>query len=142
MEYKFTAYGHKNILAVHKKTIEFTKDKGLTLRGDCIVGVNSDFDIEAVRNFIKNICGKNNNNITIMIKIKHNNEEHIEKFNAVLNPSFNDETEIVIRKSDVATHRTFAVSSEKGALDLSREFVKYLRNHEQRIEIIFLAGEF
>ena len=42
---KFRIYGHKNMLAIHKNTLEFTKDKELTKRGDCIVGVNSDFKI-------------------------------------------------------------------------------------------------
>ena len=33
--------GHKNILSLHKKTIEITKDDKLTVNGDCIVGTNS-----------------------------------------------------------------------------------------------------
>jgi len=33
--------GHKNILSLHKKTIEITKDNELTVNGDCIVGTNS-----------------------------------------------------------------------------------------------------
>jgi len=33
--------GHKNILSLHKKTIEITKDDELTVNGDCIVGTNS-----------------------------------------------------------------------------------------------------
>ena len=45
MSYSFTAYGHKNILATHKTTIEFTKDKELSLKGNCIVGVRADFDL-------------------------------------------------------------------------------------------------
>ena len=33
--------GHKNILSLHEKTIEITKDNELTVNGDCIVGINS-----------------------------------------------------------------------------------------------------
>ena len=33
--------GHENILSLHKKTIEITKDAKLTVNGDCIVGTNS-----------------------------------------------------------------------------------------------------
>ena len=33
--------GHKNILSLHKKTIEITKDSKLSVSGDCIVGTNS-----------------------------------------------------------------------------------------------------
>ena len=34
--------GHKNILSLHEKTIEITKDSELTTNGDCIVGVGAD----------------------------------------------------------------------------------------------------
>jgi len=33
--------GHKNILSLHKKTIEITKESQLTINGDCIIGTNS-----------------------------------------------------------------------------------------------------
>ena len=33
--------GHKEILSLHEKTLEITKDDSLTSQGDCIVGVNS-----------------------------------------------------------------------------------------------------
>ena len=42
---EFFIYGHKNLLGTHKNTLEFTKDKELTLNGDCIIGVNSNFNI-------------------------------------------------------------------------------------------------
>ena len=32
--------GHKNILSLHQKTIEITKDEELTSNGDCIVAVS------------------------------------------------------------------------------------------------------
>ena len=34
--------GHKNILSLHEKTIEITKDSELTVNGDCIIGTNAD----------------------------------------------------------------------------------------------------
>ena len=39
IEIPFT--GHKNILSLHEKTIEITKDSELSLSGDCIIGTNS-----------------------------------------------------------------------------------------------------
>ena len=33
--------GHTNILSLHKKTVEITKDPSLTVNGDCIIGVNA-----------------------------------------------------------------------------------------------------
>jgi len=34
--------GHKNILSLHKKTIEITKESELTINGDCIIGTSAD----------------------------------------------------------------------------------------------------
>ena len=42
-KYNFTVRGHNNVLALHKNTVEFTKDKELTLNGDCILGVDANF---------------------------------------------------------------------------------------------------
>ena len=33
--------GHKNILSLHEKTIEITKESELTTNGDCIIGVGA-----------------------------------------------------------------------------------------------------
>ena len=48
----FFCFGHKNILAKHRNTLEFTKDKDLTLNGDCIVGVNANFDLKEINHLI------------------------------------------------------------------------------------------
>jgi len=41
--YAFPITGHKNILATHPTTIEFTTAKEVTPAGDCIAGVNAVF---------------------------------------------------------------------------------------------------
>ena len=33
--------GHPNVLSLHSRTLEITKEDHLSLRGDCIVGVNA-----------------------------------------------------------------------------------------------------
>src|SRR3989338_8528844 len=65
--YSFTAYGHKNILATHKTTIEFTKDRELSLRGNCILGVNADFNLIELKKSMKTII---NESKSIKNKIK------------------------------------------------------------------------
>ena len=64
MEYSFFSFGHPNITAKHKTTLEFTKDKELSLRGDCIIGVNSTFELKEIKKMIKS--GKK---IKILIKV-------------------------------------------------------------------------
>ena len=84
----FKAYGHKNITAKHPKTLEFTKDKDLSLEGDCILGVNADFDSKKLKEFVK---GKKKLRMAIKAGAA---EDHVE---FELNPDFDDEKEVVIR---------------------------------------------
>ena len=126
MEYSFTCYGHENITARHKVTLEFTKDKGLSLNGDCVIGVKSDFSLTEIKKFIKSLG--NNKKVTIIIKTINNYSKHkiIQKISAEINPDFNSDNEMVIRKSDFVSERTFAVKADKAACDLSiglREFL-------------------
>ena len=113
--YEFSAYGHPNILATHKTTIEFTKDKEVTKEGNCIIGVNSDFDLSSIKKFINKKLSLKERAIKITIKINNLKEE----INAELNPDFDDDKEMVIRKSDFASKRTLAVRADKGAFDLA-----------------------
>ena len=59
MEYSFTCYGHENIKAKHKTTLEFTKDTEMGLKGDCIVGVNADFSLDKLKKLTKLFKGFN-----------------------------------------------------------------------------------
>src|SRR3989338_4531072 len=97
--YSFNAYGHSNITATHKTTVEFTKDKDLSLKGSCILGVNADFELEKIKNFIKSLKNSKNflghkksqsdffvenKKIKLIIKVNGISEEII----AELNPDF------------------------------------------------------
>lgn len=130
MQYKFHIYGHPNILATHKTTLEFTKDVEVTLRGDCIVGVKADFELSKLKELIKK--AGINKKITITIstsKIK-------ETIDAELNPNFSNNHEMVIRKTDFVSERTFAVKADKSAFELSRELVKDMKNNETRVSVV------
>tara|TARA_Y100000310_G_C20668879_1_gene809155 strand:+ start:243 stop:662 length:420 start_codon:yes stop_codon:yes gene_type:complete len=133
MEYSFKAIGHKHITGKHKKTFEFTKDDDLTLNGDCILGVNSDFDSIKLQEFIKNL---KQDKISINLTFEDKNKAVLtETITATINKSFSDENEIVIRKSNMETERTLATLSDKSAIDLSRDFMNALSNPEQTIII-------
>lgn len=126
MMYKFKAYGHNNITAKHKTTLEFTKDSYLTLKGDCIIGVKADFSLKEIKDFIKNLKSKK---IKIIIKVNGLTEE----INCEINPNFNSVREMVIRKSDFLDVRTFAVRASKASCNLGREFVEKIKNPNQTI---------
>lgn len=146
MKYSFTCYGHENITAKHKTTLEFTKDTEMGLEGDCIIGVKADFSLLQLKKFIKSL---NNDKITITIKpiINNNNKKNInkkiiknknieEQINAEINPNFNDDKEIVIRKTDFISERTFAIRANKASFELNKDLISFLKQKKNKISVI------
>ena len=131
MQYKFHAYGHPNILGTHKTTLEFTKDKELSLKGDCIVGVNADFNIGEIKKFMKRLQNKK---ITIIIETF--NKKISEKIAAEINPEFNSDKEFVIRKTDFVSERTFAIKSNKAAFELKIDLIDYLKDKKSKVNVV------
>jgi len=129
MRYAFHAYGHPNILGSHKTTLEFTKDPEITLRGDCIIGVKADFELSKLKEHIRK---SKNNKISITIS---NNKIH-ETILAAINPDFYDGKELVIRKTNFISKRTFATNSNKAAFDLNRELIAYLKEKKNKIAVV------
>ena len=134
MQYKFTAYGHPNILAAHKAALEFTKDKELSLKGDCIIGVNADFDLGKIKEFIKQ--SKTNKIAEITIEaFGKSNKKIKETILAELNPDFDSNKEMVIRKADFVSERTFAIRANKASFGLNRDLIEFLKEKKNRISI-------
>ena len=131
MQYKFHAYGHPNILATHKTTLEFTKDSELTLKGDCIIGINADFELNEIKKLIKNA---KSNKITINIETEDKKIKEIIK--AEINPDFNDEREMVIRKTDFFSGRTFAVGADKAVFELNKKLIEFLKVKNNKINVV------
>ena len=135
MIYKFNAYGHPNILGTHKTTLEFTKDKELSLNGDCIVGIKADFELSKLKRFIED---SKDNKLTVTIKaISNNKNQQIqEKIQAELNPGFNHNKEFVIRKTNFASERTFAIKADNAAFWLNRDLINFLKKKESKISVV------
>ena len=114
----FNAYGHQNVKAEHKNTIEFTKEKELTPQGDCILGINSDFNREKIAEFIK---GKEK--ITVKLQVDDISEE----FECIPNPKFTSKTEMVFRLGEFASERTLGLRSTKAAKHLKREIAEKMK---------------
>ena len=147
MEYTFTCHGHENITARHKTTLEFTKDENLRLEGDCIIGVGADFSLEGIKKFITSLgnnkkititikkldyCNKGSNSNDFNKKIMKNQKNDgkiIEIINCAINPDFNSDREIVIRKGDFISERTLGIKADKAAKDIDRIWAALLRNN-------------
>jgi len=122
---RFTAYSHPNILAKHPTTIEFTKDKDVSLQGDCIIGVKADFSLKEIKKIL--------HYKKIRIRIKAGRLEEV--ITAQINHFFSHDTEMVIRKSDFLSDRTLAIKADKSANELDRKFVEKLKDNAQKIEV-------
>ena len=61
--------GHSNILSLHKKTIEITKDSHLTINGDCIIGVNANLACIDLPEKFKKKVQNSNSEVIFTIKV-------------------------------------------------------------------------
>ncbi len=121
---QFHAYGHPNIKATHKTTLEITKDCFVTETGDCIIGINSDFSFP--KDFFLD---------SEELVIEFDVDGIKESVSARINPDFSSEREIVVRKSTFISERTLAVQAGRACADLSEEFRKRLHDPKTVIKI-------
>jgi hypothetical protein len=125
--------GHENVLAAHKTTLEFTRDKHLSKKGDCIVTVAADKALGDLSSEFKENLRKPHAKLTVLIEAG----ESMEQVEAYGSPQLilTHTTDMVIRKSDYVDNRTLAVHADKVALDLSRDLVEKLKNPKQKVKI-------
>lgn len=128
------AYGHENIQATHKSTLEITRESQLSKKGDCIIAVAADKGLADLSLEFKESLRRKNTKITMLIEAG----EAIEMVNALGSPKLilTHPTDIVVRKSSYICSRTLAIKADKAAYDLSRVLAKKLRNPKQKVKII------
>jgi hypothetical protein len=126
-------YGHENIQATHRTTLEFTKDPHLTKKGDCIVTVAADKALADLSAEFRENLRKRHAKLSVLIEV----DGVTEQVNAYGSPrlSLTHPIDMVIRKSDYACNRTLAIHADKAAQDLPREFVEKLKNPKQKVKI-------
>ena len=112
----FSARGHRNMLATHQSTIEFTRHDDLTKNGDCILGVCADFDARKLMQLTINP------RLQLRIRIGHLADTVV--FSP--NPGFKDTDEIVIRKSGFLSSRTLGIMADKAASGIDRRIIRLL----------------
>ena len=118
--------GHKNILSLHQKTIEITKDEELTSNGDCIVGVSANIScIDLSEKMKKKI---QNPKTRITFSIRAGNKKFTVQGNGSKKLSLKHTKDIVLRKSAFTCSRTIAINCDNASSDIPRDFVKILQN--------------
>lgn len=122
----FNTFGHSNIRASHKNTIEFTREKALTPKGDCILGVDSGFDSKKIAEFIK---GKSK--ITVKITVDKLSDE----FECIPNPKFRDKKEMVFRLGEFSSERTLGLRATKACRHIKREIAEKMKQPGKKMVV-------
>jgi hypothetical protein len=131
------AKGHKNILAIHPTTLEFTREDEVSRTGDCIVAVSADRALPSFSAEFKKRLAKENARLTILIEAGGIAERVTANGNAHL--TLAHPNEIVVRKSNYICSRTLAVKADKASADLSRDLIKKLKNPAQKVKITLMV---
>ena len=132
---RIVCWGHENVRATHKSTLEFTKEDFLTPRGDCILCIKANKGIRDLSEEFKKAL-KSGKKLTIKIMVDEIEDELIAWGDERL--ILDHATSMVVRKSEYIDSRTLAVRADKAARDIKREIVEKLKNPEQKavIELI------
>ena len=130
MEEVITFQGHKNVLSLHSRTIEITKDPNLTKKGDCILGVSANKACNDLDSSLKNRLRTNGTVVKISIVVEPFEFEVSGYGSNTLEISHGHD--IVLRKSNYVDSRTLAVSCDKSAFDIPRDLVTLLTNAETK----------
>jgi hypothetical protein len=125
-----TFFGHPNVRSLHGKTVEITKDDHLTLKGDCIIGVQAskacaDLD-EALK---RRLCSAGS---VVKIEIMVGSESFVIKGAGDERLTLQNPHDIVIRKTGFVCPRTMSVKCDMASSDLPRNMVRLLQNGEAK----------
>jgi hypothetical protein len=128
-----SAFGHELVRSTHGTTFEVTKDRTLTTRGDCIIGVKANKGATGLSKDYKMLARRADADITVTIEA----DGIVETVRAKGDPrlTFTDPEDIVVRKSSYICARTIAVKADKAAADLSRELIRKLKNPDQKVTV-------
>lgn len=132
------AYGHENVLATHRTTMEVTKDHDLSKKGTCIIAVSANKGMKELSNEFKRKL--QNADAKLTIRIAAGDIEEIVNASGSPQLALTHPTELVIRKSNYVCSRTLATQADKAACELSKKLVERLKNHAQKV-VITLALE-
>jgi hypothetical protein len=126
LEEEILFHGHPNIRALHRMTIEVTRDENLTRRGDCIIGVRASRACSDLPDAMKRRLADAASVVGISVIVSNAKYEFEARGSQAL--ILTHKHDMVIRKSSFVCPRTLAVRSERASSDLPREMIGMLRD--------------
>jgi hypothetical protein len=137
----FVAYGHKNVVAEHKTTIELTSQDFLTRRGTCIIGVRAGLTLKKLDNDIKELARAADTEIRLRLTAEDLTDEIVGHGGRAL--TYDDSISMVARTSDFQCGRTLMVGADKAASDIRRDLIERLRQPQTQLkcELTFISRQ-
>ncbi len=127
------AYGHPNVRATHRTTMQVTKDEEISRRADCVIGVRANKSVkdlsEAVRRHL--IEG---GEILIAIAVMDLEFKFTARGSGELR--LTHPRDAVVRKSTYVDERTLAIRAEASSRDIPRGIVKHLRDPKTQLHLM------
>ncbi len=127
------AQGHPNIRAKHPTTFEVTKDRELTRRGDCVIGVNAGKGLRDLSSEFKDLCRHDESRIVVELEAAGIAEVIVGRGSRKLTLSHS--SELVARKSSYTSDRTIMIMADRAACDLSRGLIDALTSSATRLRV-------
>lgn len=124
-------YGHENVTAMHRTTIEVTKDPEISRRADCIIGVRANKGISELSEEFRALARDENAQIKAVFSAGGLEEVVTGWGHPEL--SFAHKTDMVFRKSDFICPRTLMIRADKACVDLDRKIVEKLKDWKQKV---------
>ena len=109
----------------HKSTFEITTDKTLTLKGDCIIGVNSRITLNDFPEEIRKAIQTDDKKIELKLETESFSDKIIGFGSSKL--TLDHPTDMVCRKSNFTCSRTLMINSDKAAKDLNENLINELK---------------
>ena len=121
--------GHPLVTALHPSTMELTKERELTQRGDCVIGVSADKAACDLSSAVKDALRTAGVSVTFTIRVGGERFEFTARGSRGL--LLDDRRDMVIRRSQFISPRTLAIRAEAAARDIPRALVDRLREGER-----------
>ncbi|BDR91355.1 DUF371 domain-containing protein [Vulcanisaeta souniana] len=122
---KVQAWGHINVRAGHRRTIEVTKDDYLTPRGDCIVGIKADRGLVDINPELKDIIRRDNAVVIVVFIVDEYLDLVIGMGSSKL--TLGSRSKMIIRRSAYTDDSTLMIKANKAAIDLDRKLIDRLK---------------
>jgi 16S rRNA (cytidine1402-2'-O)-methyltransferase len=123
----FACRGHPNVTATHDKTLELTRDRDISRRATCVVGVASDHDDRAL------LALRGEVRVTLACGGVR------DEFTATMSPFFLGDASLVFRRGPGLRSRTVAFDASKTAAMLDRDLAARLASSDARLDVTIRA---